>query len=230
MAEGWGARSSRMLAALATAVVVTFAGATSAIAATVTGTSTAPSAIPDPGAITSSIEIAVNGDGIIVTDVVVTVVNLDHTYLSDLRISIISPSGTEVLLFNRRGGSSDDLTNTRFDDGATLGIGSGSAPFAGSFRPESPLSAFGGEDGEGIWLLSIEDLVAQDHGLLFEWSIEVTESTGGGPVARAGKDQSVCAGELAKLEGSASTGDSLTYEWVQLAGESVVLLNPLTEN
>ncbi len=198
-----------------------------AVADTVTGTNTTQIQIRDQVTISSEIEIAVNGDGLVVTEVVVTV-ELSHTWLSDLRIAIVSPSGTEVLLFNRRGGSGDNLTDTRFDDAASLPIGAGTAPFSGSFRPEAPLAALAGEDGEGTWTLEIADLVVQDTGTLRSWSIEVTgdPAGGGGPVAHAGRDQSVCGGELVKLEGTASRGTSLTYAWAQLAGDPVTLLDP----
>ncbi|MCB9845151.1 MAG: S8 family serine peptidase [Phycisphaeraceae bacterium] len=49
-------------------------------------------------------------------------VDIDHDYTSDLRISLISPQGTEVVLANRRGGDGNDYTRTLFDDEATKTI------------------------------------------------------------------------------------------------------------
>gem|GEM_PF-6148900 len=55
-------------------------------------------------------------------------------------------------------------TPTSFDDLAATSITAGSAPFAGSFSPEEPLSAFAGEDQEGGWILRIADTAAADTG------------------------------------------------------------------
>jgi serine protease len=74
-------------------------------------------------------------------------------------------------LFNRHGGSGDNLTNTVFDDGAAVSIGAGAAPFTGSFRPFEPLSAFNGQQIQGTWKLRVVDNAAEDVGTLNSWSL-----------------------------------------------------------
>jgi len=103
-------------------------------------------------------------------------VNIAHTYVSDLRVTLVGPDGTRVPLFARRGGSGDNLTAT-FDDEAAAGIGQGSAPFAGSFRPESALSAFDGKNARGTWQLVVEDVALYDGGWLNGWSMTVAGSS-----------------------------------------------------
>ena len=90
-------------------------------------------------------------------------VQLTHTYVGDLRLTLVSPTGTQVTLFDRFGGGGDNL-NTTFDDEAGVGIESGTAPFNGSYRPVSPLTGFDGQLFAGTWQLRIADLAAQDTG------------------------------------------------------------------
>ncbi len=106
--------------------------------------------------------------------------DLTHTYDADLYIHLYSPSGTVVILSDQRGGSGDDFQNTLFDDEAAAHIGDGSAPFAGSFRPETLLSAVDGEDAFGIWQLWVDDVAFLDQGTLNAWSLLVRPGSGGG--------------------------------------------------
>lgn len=100
-------------------------------------------------------------------------VNASHSYVGDLRMTLIAPDGTKVVLFNRRGGNGDGLNNTVFDDEGTNSIYRGTAPFAGSFKPEYVLSAFDGKNAKGTWQLVIEDSALLDTGSLNGWSIKV---------------------------------------------------------
>jgi subtilisin-like proprotein convertase family protein len=115
--------------------------------------------------------ITVNQD-IAISDLNVTV-NVSHTYDSDLRMSLVGPDGTVVPLVNRRGGSGDNFRNTTFDDEAGQGIWQAAAPFAGSVRPEDPLSAFDGKSAKGTWYLVVEDTALFDTGRLNGWSMSV---------------------------------------------------------
>ena len=49
-----------------------------------------------------------------------------------------------------------------------------SAPFAGSFRPESPLSAFNGKSVNGTWKLRVTDTAALDVGTIGCVQLEIT--------------------------------------------------------
>jgi subtilisin-like proprotein convertase family protein len=132
-----------------------------------------PKAIPDnlPAGVTSDLALTGNGT---VTDVTVTIGQLTHTFDGDLTIEIVSPTGKRVTLFNRRGSSGDNLTNTVFSDAAATAIGSGVAPFTGSFRPETPLAAMVGEPAAGTWKLAVVDGALQDTGTLGSWGASVS--------------------------------------------------------
>jgi len=74
---------------------------------------------------------------------------------SDLLVTVISPLGTTITLFDAVGGFGADFTGTVLDDDASTSITAGSAPFAGTFSPVDPLSIFYGEDPIGVWTVDI---------------------------------------------------------------------------
>ena len=126
-----------------------------------------PQAILDNTTINSLISVT---DDKTVLDVMVGV-EITHTYDGDLLLSLITPTGTTITLSNRRGGGGDHFTGTVFDDDATTAISSGSAPFGGSFLPDSPLSDADGINAAGNWTLRVEDLAGSDQGTLNNWTL-----------------------------------------------------------
>mgnify|MGYP003655034459 CR=1 FL=1 len=95
---------------------------------------------------------------------------LDHTYRRDLRITLTSPTGTVVTLMDYVGGSADNL-NVKFDDEASGGAISSHTsndpltPIYNSTKiPQNNLSAFDGENAQGIWTLKICDQQGVDVG------------------------------------------------------------------
>src|SRR5205823_3069161 len=86
-------------------------------------------------------------------------VTIQHPRDSDLKISLVAPDGTEILLSNRRGANGSNYTNTTSDDQAAASISTGLAPFTGSFKPEAPLGVGGlrGKNPNGTWTLKVED-------------------------------------------------------------------------
>ena len=125
--------------------------------------------IPDRGTVVSRLTIS---DNVAVRDLNVRVM-ASHNTTADVRMTLVGPDGTRVVLFNRRGGSGNDFANTTFDDEAPNSIYRGSAPFAGSYKPEFVLSAFDGKSAKGTWALVIEDLFLFDSGKLWAWSMTV---------------------------------------------------------
>ncbi|XZE55195.1 S8 family serine peptidase [Planctomycetaceae bacterium SH139] len=138
------------------------------------------------GATTIRSEIEVPGLGGSVVDVNVAL-DITHTFNSDLEALLIAPDGTEVLLFSAVGDSSDNFTDTIFDDSAELSIMDGNAPFTGSFRPMGRLASLVGVDPQGTWALEITDTFgALDDGVLNDWGLSISSgesatlsSTGG---------------------------------------------------
>jgi len=99
-------------------------------------------------------------------------INLNHTYDSDLKIQLIAPDGTTVLLCNAVGGGDDNFTNTCFNETATTPIFTGSAPFTGNFVPQGDMGFVNnGQNPNGTWVLRITDMAEQDSGNLLSWSL-----------------------------------------------------------
>jgi subtilisin-like proprotein convertase family protein len=135
---------------------------------------------------------------------------LTHTFDGDLEISLIAPDGTTVPLVVNRGGGGDNFgtscaNRTTFDDAAAVSITAGAAPFAGTFRPEGPLSAFNGKSGaavNGTWTLSLADEVGGDFGNLQCWSLAITVDDSGALQPPTG------------LRAASIVGNQVTFRWV----------------
>jgi subtilisin-like proprotein convertase family protein len=93
-------------------------------------------------------------DAVIVTSVRVDV-DITHTYRGDLRLTLISPSGTEVVLHDRAGGGADHIQRG-FDPTTTAG-----------------LNHLVGEPIQGDWTLHVQDLAPLDRGELNRWELEI---------------------------------------------------------
>ncbi len=99
--------------------------------------------------------------------------DITHTWDSDLDIYLVCPDGTQFLLSNSNGGSSDNYTNTCFTINASQSITSGSAPFTGNFIPQGGLlsNALVGCTANGLWSLQVADNAGGDQGTINNWSI-----------------------------------------------------------
>ena len=96
-------------------------------------------------------------------------VDISHTWLADLDITLIGPNGTEVgLIFDQCGG--DDNMEVLFSDDGDEVDCSGTT-LVGTFVPEEPLSAFTGASIEGDWTLNVIDDVGADDGTLNQWCL-----------------------------------------------------------
>src|SRR5207344_1027082 len=76
-----------------------------------------------------------------------------------------------------------DANDTTFDDAASTPIIAGTGTFVGSFRPQEPLSTFGGKSGaqvNGNWQLKAIDLGPADVGNIECVTLTLNGSTFGG--------------------------------------------------
>ncbi|WP_343224410.1 S8 family serine peptidase [Pseudoalteromonas sp. Of11M-6] len=79
-----------------------------------------------------------------------TLVDITHTYIGDLIVTLTSPAGTVATLHNRQGGAADDINQT-FNS-----------------------AAFNGEVATGDWTLSVSDNAGIDTGTLNSWTLNLT--------------------------------------------------------
>ncbi|MBX7043271.1 MAG: proprotein convertase P-domain-containing protein [Ignavibacteria bacterium] len=106
---------------------------------------------------------------------------MSHTYTSDMKLYLTSPSGTTIELLNANGGNSNDVM-TIFSDNADSIASSGfgalpplgiSAPFSPSIKPNQSLSSFNGENRNGWWKLRCVDDAGADIGYVHGWGINL---------------------------------------------------------
>ena len=126
--------------------------------------------IVDFGTVDVSIEV---GEEVAVDDVRVAI-EITHTFIGDLVITVASPAETTVTLFDESGGSGDDLRLTFAADGVAFG----SDPFTCEcdMQPEGPgaLADFDGERSLGVWRLVVHDTAPTDDGTLDQWCVDPT--------------------------------------------------------
>ena len=85
-------------------------------------------------------------------------VDITHTWIGDLTVTVIHPDGASVVLHETSGGSADDI----------VGI------YPTTLTPEEDLSIFNGTAPQGIWTLNVDDMYGgSDDGVLNSWAIEV---------------------------------------------------------
>ncbi len=111
-------------------------------------------------------------------------VNIDHNWVDDLDLFLLSPGGQFIELSSDNGSNCDDYTNVCFTPGATVSIGagfpwqpctSGGQPsFAnGTFLPEGVWSDLwdGSYPSNGTWQLLVIDDQMGFNGTILDWTI-----------------------------------------------------------
>ncbi len=127
--------------------------------------------IPDPGTVTSTLTIYDTG---VITDLNVKL-NISHTYISNLTVSLIAPDDTEVRLFRRVGFNGDEFDDTILDNEALTPISSELSPFAGTYKPQGDLSELYGKSLTGTWKLQVTDSTDGDTGTLNSWCLIIEQ-------------------------------------------------------
>lgn len=229
------------------AVVTSFGGGDGAHAALVTTTysySGAPVPIPEaadisgtqPGA-PAQATVSVAGAATTITDINLsidgtacsntagsTTVGIDHSFVSDLEISLISPLGTVVKVIDNTGGSGNNFCQTVLNDQTSnpniQTVIAGDAPFTGTFKPANLLSAFNGQNPNGNWQLRAQDFFLNDVGNIRAFSLIITTGTpaavsvtktASGTFAEGGSvTYTVVASNSGDIDAPDPTGDELT--------------------
>jgi subtilisin-like proprotein convertase family protein len=149
---------------------------------------------------------------------------INHTWDADLIIQLIGPDNTTVTLVNSRGADGDNFgstcspasSRTAMSDAGSTPIASGTAPFVGSFQPESPLSAFRGKTGaavNGVWKLHVSDNALVDVGSVNCWTLAVSST-----VCTPGPgDCTALPIQLAHFSGTIVNSSSVQLDWMTIS-------------
>jgi MYXO-CTERM domain-containing protein len=151
--------------------------------------------------------------------------NITHPYVGDLTITLTSPSGTTIKLWDQEGGDSDNILGN----------------FPRDFQPAQSFDAFQGESLSGTWTIKVEDGGAQDVGTLNAWTVTAggLAHCANGEVENrapnlvvANSNITVNEGDEVTLDASGSSdpeNDAITFNWSQVSGPSVTLNNSTTD-
>lgn len=132
-----------------------------------------PKNISATGAPTISSVISISQDSK-VGDVNIPKLRGFHSYISNLEVHLIAPSGKEVLLFDNRCLNGSNF-NLGFDDESPMSL---SCPLTSqqTQRPQGALGDFMNEEAKGDWTLRIKDNLGGDGGSLEEFFLELCTS------------------------------------------------------
>lgn len=99
-------------------------------------------------------------------------VAINHTWLSDLVLTLISPAGMRLPLVSNPCDDGQNMNVVFADDGEVLSCNSTSPAMTGTIIPQAPLSIFRGTSLKGTWVLEVEDQYPQDGGSITAFKIE----------------------------------------------------------
>ncbi|MBE0662584.1 MAG: S8 family serine peptidase [Bacteroidales bacterium] len=153
-----------------------------------------PVAIPTSGTPTVTSALTISGATGNIIDLNVTDLNILHTYVGDLKVTLTSPGGTVLVLFDRPGhpvstyGCSQNNIFTTFDDEASLtavdfentcNSSATTTPphtytISGIYQPIDALSALNGTNPDGTWTLTVSDFFDGDGGSIEGWGLEIS--------------------------------------------------------
>ncbi len=212
--------------------------ATGAISCAPVASTNVPVSISDAGGISVTSTLTINNSGF-VDDINVTNLNIQHSWVGDLRVELTSPSGTIITLFaNPDGGncSGDDINISLDDEAAAtndelLSTCGASPAIAGAFQPAQPLSTFNGEPITGNWTLTVYDDAQQDGGTLIGWGLDLCSTIPNDmSVTPSGNVQTNCEGAATNftvLLGTAFDGTSgVTLTATGLPQDAIITFTP----
>jgi len=155
-------------------------------------------------------------------DFIEVCVEIEHSYLGDLDMSLTAPNGTEVMLFEQVGGATwlgdaldMDATETpgacweycwsidadfgTFANSLTntmIAPLGGNSMIPGSYEPLGDFSDYEGSPANGTWVLTITDNLAIDNGFICGWGLSMNV---------VGEEDEIIADTL--------VAEILTYNW-----------------
>lgn len=101
-------------------------------------------------------------------------VNITHSWINDLTVTLISPAGTQVQMVSAPCASAPiNNIQATFDDEGSAVVCANNPGIGGTVIPLQALSAFDGQNSAGTWTLRVSDAWNQDGGSLVSWSLNI---------------------------------------------------------
>ncbi|MFN0034219.1 MAG: reprolysin-like metallopeptidase [Saprospiraceae bacterium] len=116
-----------------------------------------------------------------ISDLNVKKVQGSHEYFKDLEVHLISPIGTDVLLWKDRCSSSSGNFNIGFDDGAGAFFSCPPPNNNAVFKSTGLLSTFNGENAAGVWTLRVKDNSVSSGGSLAAFELQICSNEATNP-------------------------------------------------
>src|SRR3954452_3316095 len=174
-----------------------------------------PHGIPDASTLISTLPIATNGR---VKQITVHLGKITHSYDGDLRITLIAPNNTRVLLVDQRGGASANFVDTKITPDQGLSLVGATGPFTNTYIADGDLSKMIGLQAQGTWKLEVQDMSSGNVGTLESWGLDIgLASCAAQPVASfSATPNPATPGATVQFDGTGShdpVGTINHYEW-----------------
>ncbi|MBC7776174.1 MAG: T9SS type A sorting domain-containing protein [Phycisphaerae bacterium] len=110
-----------------------------------------------------------------ISDIVVSNIGGYHEIFKELEAHLISPQGTDILLWKDKCGSINGSFNLGFSDASPSNFAC--PPNNGTiYKPQSPLAPLLGQNSAGIWILRVKDKVQGAGGTLSNFQLQFCQS------------------------------------------------------
>lgn len=125
-------------------------------------------------------------------------IDIEHTFIGDLQVSLIAPGNKVAFLHNRSGGNTKNLIRS----------------FTSEDTPT--LTGLSGEQAQGSWTLRVADLEGRDVGTLRHWSLELSLEAAPTILAEASPGITIPDNDPAGLSSSITIAQSGTVQAVKV--------------
>ncbi len=139
-------------------------------------------------------------DELVVEDINIQRLNIDHTYINDLTVLLLNPENETFVNLLVEICDDEDNILMGFDDDSQLDNIPCPPTNGDVYKPDTPLRVLNGINAQGPWTLNVQDNATLDGGQFNEWSMEICFSTTvGTAVFPFEKDFEVCQGSQLSL-------------------------------
>jgi subtilisin-like proprotein convertase family protein len=168
-----------------------------------------------------------------ISDVNVKKVQGFHEYFKDLEVRLISPMGTDLLLWKDRCGSYNGSFNISFDDGAASAFSCPPPNNNAASKANGALAVFNGQDAAGIWTLRVKDNSTSSGGSISAFEIQICSNEATNPplitvnniLQIAPGTNAVVDANFLKAEDSNNTASQLVFTIVGLPLNGILQIN-----